>query len=101
MPFLGVAIKIAHAQPCPGQSVPLVANSPYLGQYQCSAQHPGILAHPAIPPPCHGTACEVLLLRHSECAPHKPRGLILLDINKHGLQLRMSLQHDLKQGMQL
>ena len=33
--------------------------------------------------------------------PHNPSGIVLLDINKYGMQLRMSLQHDLKQSAQL
>ena len=35
------------------------------------------------------------------CAPHNPSGLVLLDINKHSLQLGMSLWCSLKQSVQL
>ena len=48
----------------------------------------------------HGTTCEVQLLRRSWYTPQNPHGLILLDINKHFLELWMCLWHDLKHGMQ-
>ena len=51
-------------------------------------------------PFAHDATCEVQLLMCGCCAPYHPHGLILLNINKHSLELQMCLWYDLKQGTQ-
>ena len=45
------------------------------------------------------TACEVQPFRHNIHTLHNPHRLILLDINKHGLEFWMCLWCNLQQGV--
>ena len=81
--------------------MPLVANSPCLGQTQCSAYCPGQPGCPAHPTCTCGAAWEVQLFGHGRRTSNGPCRLVLLDIDEHCLELWMCLWCDLQQGPQL
>ena len=100
VPFLRATIKL-HMYHCAWNKACLWQQA-HLAQGSFSSVH-GIQVHQTIcpiPPFACVAAYEVQLLRHHRCVPCNPSGVVLLNINKHGLKLWMGLQHYFKQGMQ-